>query len=227
MGRLISYAKFLKKIDIMRFFRLNYMCKNVIRMDKSKIIPYKHSVIELDHGAKIYLSGGDIEIGCSSFKKINEETKIRIAKNSIWSSTGGCKISYGSTIEVLKNAIFETGYFTMNSNSVIVSDNRISLGNDVMISRNVVIYDSDFHSILDDGDRCINKSEKVVIEDHVWLAANVTVLKGAYIGEGSIIGANTIVTENVPEQCILQNICTKKIKKLEGKWDRKKPEKME
>lgn len=224
MGRIVEYVKFLGKVSILEFFYLNYFCKKIIRTDKSKIIPYKNTVVDLEPHTKIYIVGGDIELGCDLIRKSKTETRVRLRENAIWSSTGGCKISYGTTIELLNGAILENGYFTMNSNSTMVAAYRVSLGNDVMVSRNVVIYDSDFHTIEDENGTCVNKSKKVTIGDHVWIGANVTVLKGACVGAGSIIGANTTVSGNIPENCIVRSIFEKVCKENRGTWNRKKPE---
>ena len=224
MGRISEYIKLLKKVNIMEFFYLNYFCDKVVRTDRSKIIPYKNAVLDLECNSKIYIGGGDIEIGCDRMKHSKEETRVRLRDGAVWSSTNGCKVSYGSTLELLKGAIFDTGYFTMNSNSTLVAAHKICFGNDVMISRNVVIYDSDFHTIVDENGACVNKSKKVTVGDHVWLAANVTVLKGATIGAGSIVGANTIVHESIPENSIVRTTSEKKIRENKGTWKRKKPE---
>ena len=55
-----------------------------------------------------------------------------------------------------------------------------------MAGRNVVIYDSDFHTILNTQHELMNPDAPVTIGDHVWLATNVTVLKGSSIGSGSV-----------------------------------------
>lgn len=224
MGRIFEYFKLLKKMNIVEFLYLNYFCGKVIRTDKSKIIPYKHSVLDLGPNSKVYVKGGDIEIGCDLMKGSKTETRVRLRENSVWSSTDGCKVSYGSTIELLDGAILDSGYFTMNSNSTLVAAYKIVLGNDVMISRNVVIYDSDFHSILDEKGLCINKTREIHIGNHVWLAANVTVLKGSVIGDGTIIAANTTVHETIPPNSIVHIAATKKVNENFGTWNRKKPE---
>jgi maltose O-acetyltransferase len=42
-----------------------------------------------------------------------------------------------------------------------------------------------------------------VLEDDVWLGANVTVLPGRRIGRGSIVGAGSVVTEDVPPYAVV------------------------
>ncbi len=52
----------------------------------------------------------------------------------------------------------------------------------------------------------------VVIEENVWLGDSVCVLPGVTIGKGSIIGANAVVTKNIPPQSIAVGIPAKVIK---------------
>jgi acetyltransferase-like isoleucine patch superfamily enzyme len=42
----------------------------------------------------------------------------------------------------------------------------------------------------------------VVIEDDVWLASRVIVLPGVRIGRGSVVGAGSVVTKDVPAFCL-------------------------
>lgn len=220
--RLMQYIGFLKKVDRGQFFYLNYFCKSVIRTDKSKIIPYKNSVLDIDPSARIYLGGGDIEIGCDLLKRSKTETRVRMGKGAVWCSTGGCKISYGSTLEVLKDAVLDCKYFTMNSNSTMIAAVKITLGQDVMIARNVTIYDSDFHQLLNKDGATINHASPVVIGDHVWLATNVMVLKGTTIGEGSVIGAQTVVSGTLASNTLFQSRGEWLKKEEFGNWSRKR-----
>ena len=57
----------------------------MIRTDHYKLIPYKNSVIDISKKAKIYIRGGDIEIGCDMIKKSKAETRVRLRENGIWS----------------------------------------------------------------------------------------------------------------------------------------------
>ena len=49
--RLFQYFSFLKKVNIIDFFYLNYFCESVIRTDHYKLIPYKNSVIDISKNA--------------------------------------------------------------------------------------------------------------------------------------------------------------------------------
>ena len=87
-----------------------------------------------------------------------------------------------------------------------------------MIGRNVTIYDSDFHQIIDGFEREVSK--EIVIGNHVWLATNVTVLKGVHIGDGSIIGNNTVVNKDVNEKQLVTNKIEQIVRKENVSWKR-------
>ena len=79
----------------------------------------------------------------------------------------------------------------------------ITIGDHSLIGTGVLITVSDMHSILDaaTGKR-INHARDVTIAPRVWVAHSSFVLKGATIGEGSVIGANSVVTGEIPPNCI-------------------------
>lgn len=221
--RIIQYAVFLRKVNVIQFVYFNYFCRMVIRTDRSKIIPYKNAVIDIDKCAQIYIGDGDLEIGCDLLKKSKTETYVRLRDGAVWSSSGGCKISYGSTLEVLENAVLDSGHFTMNSHSVIIAARKIQLGYDVMIGRNVVIYDSDHHIIRNESGKILNFDAPVVVGDHVWIATNATVLKGTIIGSGSVIAANAVVHGEVCKKSLYRTPKIPNIKENYGSWERQRP----
>ena len=57
----------------------------------------------------------------------------------------------------------------------------------------------------------------IVIEDKVWIGIGATVLPGVHIGYGSIIGANSVVTHDVPPMTIVGGNPAKLIKAIETK----------
>ncbi|NOZ53742.1 MAG: acyltransferase [Gammaproteobacteria bacterium] len=87
------------------------------------------------------------------------------------------------------------------------SGQSIIIGNKVLFGPGVYILGGDhqysvpgkfMHDLKDPG-----KNLPVIIEDDVWVGANVTILKGVHIGTGSIIGAGSVVTHDVESYTIV------------------------
>jgi acetyltransferase-like isoleucine patch superfamily enzyme len=92
----------------------------------------------------------------------------------------------------------------------------VKIGNDVMIAAHCCIT-SQGHDISSEKlcEKIICK--KIVIEDDVWLGYNVIVLPGVTIGKGSVIGAGSVVTSNIPPYSIAVGNPARVIKKRESK----------
>jgi acetyltransferase-like isoleucine patch superfamily enzyme len=96
------------------------------------------------------------------------------------------------------------------SGTSIAAFKFIKIGNNVRCGTNTTIADADFH--LDDPRA--GKPADVIIEDNVWLGANVTVLKGVTIGENTVIGAGSVVTKSIPANVVAAGNPCKVIKNL-------------
>jgi acetyltransferase-like isoleucine patch superfamily enzyme len=70
-----------------------------------------------------------------------------------------------------------------------------------------------------------DKFKPVVIEDDVWIGTHATILPGVTIGKGSIIGAGTVVTKNIPPYSIAVGVPAKVIKKRKILFQKSKPAK--
>jgi acetyltransferase-like isoleucine patch superfamily enzyme len=97
-----------------------------------------------------------------------------------------------------QNAAIEIGENCGLSGTVIRAARSISIGNNVRCGANTTIYDNDGH--LDD--KRSNFPKPIVIKDNVWLGYNVVVMKGVTIGENSVIGANSLVTKDIPANVV-------------------------
>jgi len=90
--------------------------------------------------------------------------------------------------------------------SVIVAEDHVSVGNRVLIGANVTITDTDFHP-LDPQERQedINagRSAPITIGDDVFIGMNSLILKGVAIGDGSVVGAGSVITQDVPAHTIV------------------------
>lgn len=80
---------------------------------------------------------------------------------------------------------------------------EINIGDYCLIADQVDISVSDIHSIIDLTDlKRINYAKSIVIADRVWIGQRSLILRGAEIGEGSIIKPGSIVTSVIPSNCI-------------------------
>ena len=94
------------------------------------------------------------------------------------------------------------------SSTILWSRKGITLGNNVKIGGDVVIMDSDAHSLnyLDRRNGLIDvqnrKDAEIVIGDDVLIGARSISLKGVHIGARSVIGAGSVVVKDIPANCI-------------------------
>jgi len=92
----------------------------------------------------------------------------------------------------------------MSSTAIVCHDN-IEIGDNVNIGGNVVIYDTDFHSLnpkdrLNRSTDIANTNTKAIkIGSSAFIGAHSTILKGVTIGNNSIVGACSLVTKDIPD----------------------------
>lgn len=89
----------------------------------------------------------------------------------------------------------------------------ITIGNGVFIGPkcNLITINHD----VDPDNRSATYGRPIVIEDKVWIGINSTVLPGVKIGYGSIVGAQSVVTRDVPPMTIVAGNPARIIKKIE------------
>ena len=98
-------------------------------------------------------------------------------------------------------AVIRIGHHCGFTGATIVAAEQIEIGNWVTVGANSVISDSDFHPLNPDERRANpanGRHRPIIIEDDVFLGMNCLVLKGVRIGRGSIVGAGSVVTRDVP-----------------------------
>jgi acetyltransferase-like isoleucine patch superfamily enzyme len=93
-----------------------------------------------------------------------------------------------------------------NSCTVLYSGNGIKIGNNVLIGPNCSFVPTN-HQFIDKSILIKDQGFKlslggIIIEDDVWIGANVTVLDGAIIRKGAVIGANSLVNGEIKEYSI-------------------------
>ena len=101
----------------------------------------------------------------------------------------------------------------INAGVSIGASVSIRIGNDCAIGNYTLIMDNDFHSVGDH--KVAPKGSPVVIEDDVWLAARVTVLKGVTIGRGAVVAAGAVVTKDVAPKTLVGGVPARFIRNID------------
>ena len=102
----------------------------------------------------------------------------------------------------------------------ITSCNRITIGNGLLTGRFVLITDNSHGSLsMDYSDtppisRPLESKGEVVIGSNVWLGDKVTILAGVHIGDNVIVGANSVVTKDIPSNTVAVGIPAKVMKQV-------------
>lgn len=117
----------------------------------------------------------------------------------------GVGISDGNIIIRGKECIIQIGEKTTFGGVRIVNvgcSNVINIGKGCLFSDNIEIWASDTHYIYNDIGNLINMPKPIYIDDHVWVGSHVTILKGVKIGEGAIIGMQSVITKDIEPACV-------------------------
>lgn len=107
---------------------------------------------------------------------IDYKTYIRYFKN----------LEIGDNVAINRGCEFYTSYHLSK---------KIYIGDNVTISPNVKFYGAaqDYHYLP-----MPDTADDIFIEDDCWICANSIVLQGVTVGKGSVIGAGSVVTRNIP-----------------------------
>jgi acetyltransferase-like isoleucine patch superfamily enzyme len=157
--------------------------------------------------------------------------KITIGDNFIFMS--------GDGLNPLARNICGQMFVPYEDSTIVIGDNvgisacslragvSITIGNNVNIGADCLIIDTDAHphdymkrrrnyTMEVDLTKYLTEipSAPIVIEDDVWIGARCQILKGVHIGARSIIAAGSIVTKDIPADCVAGGVPAKVLKDL-------------
>ena len=201
-------------------FRLIPKTKNVIYKYYNRLffkmigVRYGRNMLIND---KVYIHGkGHIEIGDDfiCFSGNNTNPICRNIRGSLYVPYRDSRIVIGNRVGM--------------SSPCIWANELVTIGNDVNIGGECLIMDTDAHPHdfnqrrmvyrLEVGEEVYNKTiptSPVVIDDDVWIGARSTILKGVHIGARSIIAAGSVVTKDIPSDCIAAGTPCRVVRKLQ------------
>jgi acetyltransferase-like isoleucine patch superfamily enzyme len=178
-----------------------------------KVCSGKIEIIGDIYSGMIRIGFGEVGI----FDKKHSRSILEFSGKIIFNGTAN--IGHGSKISVGQDGILNIGNkFVITAESSIICWKHIKFGEDCLISWDNLFIDTDFHKIINE-EKVINEPKEIIIGNHVWIGCRCSILKGANIKDGSIIGANTVVANKLkkensiyvgnPIKCLRENILWK------------------
>lgn len=152
--------------------------------------------------------------------------KIKIGDNFVFTSGSNinpiCRNIRGCIHTVTEDSRITIGNNVGISSACIWAHTSIIIGDNVNIGGDCLIMDSDAHphdymkrrrvyELGMERDKYLSElpSAPIMIDDDVWIGARCQILKGVQIGARSIIAAGSIVTKDIPADCVAAGIPAK------------------
>ena len=132
------------------------------------------------HGRIFFRPGGDVEFG-----------------------NGVCLVGQIIPIEIVsyKGSHISIGDHTfVNYGTSITAYQQVKIGRHCLLGHHLRIVDKNEHGL--EHREVAPPAEPVLIEDHVWIGAHTIILPGVHIGRNSAIGAGSVVTRDIPANCL-------------------------
>ena len=199
--------RYLAKIGSIIKLLVDYQIKPLLKTG-GRLCVYKNAEVEFRKSAKIDITGR-LQFNAKWTKNDPFPSILAMRENSTLIVKGNFSIYSGSRVYINQGASLTLGSGYINNNLSLSCFEKIEIGNDVAISENVCIRDSDNHDILTSKH---TKTQPIKIGDNVWVGMNVTILKGVTIGNGCIIAAGSVVNSDIPEKCLVGGVPAKVLK---------------
>ena len=133
---------------------------------------------------------------------------------------GRRRIAYPYIIEGVHNIIMDEPVSIGPGSTIYTTGAKLIIKKHVITGPNLTIITGDHKYIAGRWLDSVRANEKepyfdqdVIIEEDVWIGANVTILKGVTIGRSSIVAAGSLVVKDVPPYSIVGGVPAKMLKK--------------
>ena len=142
--------------------------------------------------------------------------------------TGGRpRLSFGEHCRLGRDTYFETSaggsiavgaHVRINTGTLVASCSRVAIGDDCLIGEYVSIRDAN-HGTAPGGLMRLQEQETVPISigKDVWICRGSVILKGVTIGDGAVVGANSVVTHDVPPGAVVAGAPARVVKFRDGR----------
>lgn len=116
-------------------------------------------------------------------------------------------------LTILAPIYFDYGHYTTFGKGVFVNHGcyfmdggTIHIGDNVFIGPFCGFYSASHPLDYPDRNKGLEKALPINIGDNCWFGANVSVMQGVTIGPGCVIAAGSVVTKDIPENCLVAGV---------------------
>ena len=210
--KIIKYI-FEHRINIIKTIYYNFFSPHIIRESNCYVMISFHTKLRFEKYSTIHIKSGILLFEHHNNMDIGGVTTVTLCKNSKWVANRSI-IHSNSCIVVFGDGLLETGsYFFLNPLSIIRVRERITIGNNCALARNVYLSDTDSHRIYFNG-TIKDEALPTTIGNNVWIGANSIILKVVNIQDNSIVGAGTVIVKTPETNGLIIN--TKNLKTIPG-----------
>ena len=129
-----------------------------------------------------------------------------------------CRLGRGAEFDTSASGTIDIGECVrINTGTVIVANSHVTIGSETLIGEYVSIRDANHGTQAGVAMRTQPQDvEGIVIGRDVWVGRGCCILKGVRIGDGAVIGANSVVTSDVPAGTIFAGAPARQIGRRGG-----------
>lgn len=201
--RLFKEMTQFRPVAMWQFFKLNFFTKSIHTNWKKNalIYPSPYCVFDISRSANVEIEG-PVKFGLRKFKKSKIETKLLVGARAHLKFEGAFRVAYGADIEVFSNAELILGSDSGgNTGLTLICGDKIKLGSHTFYGRDVSIRDTNGgHIIAQQG---FKNTNPVIVGDFVWLCSECKIMPGVKIGDGTIVGSNSVVIAPLPSRVLV------------------------
>lgn len=203
---IIKRIKNFLQIDWAKTIYLNYVYGGG---KKLPIYVYRHTKLKSCKGKVILpanASRGLIRLGEHCLGHID-----RKSTPTIWNLAdgtvefkGSCFLNQGTRISVGNGGKLVFGdHVTCTGDSEIYCNHIIKIGDNSLMSWDILLLDSDQHQIIDASNKVFNKPKPIKIGTRVWIGCRTTILKGTQIPDNSIVASGSILSKSFNQSNVI------------------------
>lgn len=157
---------------------------------------FKYLILKVQHGKNISWRLPSL---------VSPATEISIDAGGLFTAGKKLKMRNGAKLRVRKTGVVKIGLnFGMNNGCILTCYESVTIGDNVMLGPNVLIYDHDHDFRVSGGiEKMQYITSPIQIGNNVWIGANTVILRGTKLGDNCVVGASSVIKGEYPNNSVI------------------------